>query len=165
MRGRPFLRPPSMSDGVGNCTVMIVHPVRCQGRQKTGVSKTFLSLHVYSTPRHGLKKASETWSMIVARLALLLAARCAALPASDLSEALQPAATGGCTDDDTFSDENSLTCEDYIPHYCECRGHIALAAFSSYMLSVFCYRWLCWRGRLQHRDALAVRLLGSRCNF
>ena len=103
--------------------------------------------------------------MIVARLALLLAARCAALPASDLSEALQPAATGGCTDDDTFSDENSLTCEDYIPHYCECRGHIALAAFSSYMLSVFCYRWLCWRGRLQHRDALAVRLLGSRCNF
>ena len=42
---RPFLRPPSMSDGAGNCTVMIVHPVRCQGRQKTGVSKTFLTHH------------------------------------------------------------------------------------------------------------------------
>ena len=44
---RPFLQPPSMSDGAGNCTVMIVHPVRCQGRQKTGVSKTFLSLHIH----------------------------------------------------------------------------------------------------------------------
>ena len=133
-------------------------------KNHTRTARTNLDISTIDS-RHGLKKASETWSMIVARLALLLAARCAALPASDLSEALQPAATGGCTDDDTFSDENSLTCEDYIPHYCECRGHIALAAFSSYMLSVFCYRWLCWRGRLQHRDALAVRLLGSRCNF
>ena len=45
--GRPFLRPPSMSDSAGNCTVMIVDPVRCQGRQKTGVSETFLSLHIH----------------------------------------------------------------------------------------------------------------------
>ena len=42
---KPFLCPPSMSDGAGNCTVMIVHPVRCQGRQKTGVSTTFLTHH------------------------------------------------------------------------------------------------------------------------
>ena len=57
---------------------------------------------------------------MIARLTLLLAARCAALPASDLSEALQPAAAGSCSDDDEFSDENSLTCGDYVPHYCEC---------------------------------------------
>ena len=49
---RPFLRPPSMSDSAGNCTVMIVDPVRCQGRQKTGVSTTFLTHHtaLYAHP-------------------------------------------------------------------------------------------------------------------
>ena len=52
--GRPFLRPPSMSDSAGNCTVMIVDPVRCQGRQKTGVSTTFLTHHtaLYHSSAH-----------------------------------------------------------------------------------------------------------------
>ena len=42
---KPFLCPPSMPDGAGNCTARIVHPARCQGRQKTGVSTTFLTHH------------------------------------------------------------------------------------------------------------------------